>query len=68
MVEPPMDALLTKVDNKYTLCMVAGKRARQLIDGAHRLTNNPSKNAITTAINEINEDMITYIRTKDGIK
>ena len=68
MVEPPIDSLLKKVDNKYTLCMVAGKRASQLIDGAHKLTNNTSKNAITLAVNEINENMITYVRTKSGIK
>jgi len=68
MVEPPIGSLLEKVDNRFTLCIVAGKRARQLINGAHKLTNNTSKNAITIAVNEINENMITYVRTKSGIK
>ncbi len=68
MVEPPIGSLLEKVDNKYTLCMITGKRARQLIDGAHKLTNATSGNAITVAVNEINENMIAYVRTKTGIK
>lgn len=68
MVEPPIDSLLEKVDNRFTLCMITGKRARQLINGAHKLTNCTSKNAITIAVNEINENMITFVRTKSGIK
>lgn len=68
MVEPPINSLLEKVDNRFTLCIVTGKRARQLIDGSHKLTNCTSDNAITVAVNEINENMITYVRTKSGIK
>lgn len=68
MVEPPIGSLLEKADNRFTLCIIAGKRARQLIDGAHKLTSNTSNNAITVAVNEINENMITYVRTKSGIK
>ena len=68
MVEPPISSLLEKVDNRFTLCIITGKRARQLIDGAHKLTNCTSENPITIAVNEINENMITYVRTKSGIK
>lgn len=68
MVEPPIGKLLKKVDSRFTLCIITGKRARQLIGGAHKLTSCTSGNPITVAINEINENMITYVMTKSGIK
>ncbi|MDP4094423.1 MAG: DNA-directed RNA polymerase subunit omega [Bacillota bacterium] len=68
MIDPPISALLEKVDSRYTLCILAGKRARQLTDGAHKLTKCDSQRAVTIATNEINENMITYVRTKSGIK
>lgn len=68
MIEPPIGSLLAKVDSRYTLVILAGKRARQLVDGAHKLTRCPSDKPVTIAINEINENKITYVRTKSGIK
>lgn len=68
MIEPAISSLLKKVDSRYTLVVATAKRARQLVDGAHRLTKSGSDNSVTVAINEINEDKITYIRTKSGIK
>ena len=68
MIEPPISALLEKVDSRYTLCILAGKRARQLTSGAQKLTKCNSQKAVTIAINEINEDMITYTRTKSSVK
>lgn len=68
MTDPSINSLLEKVDSRFTLCIVTGKRARQLISGAHELTVCNSKNAVTVAINEINENKITYARTKCGIK
>ena len=64
MTDPSINSLLSKVDNRFTLCIVAGKRARQLKNGAHELTNCSSKNVVTIATNEINEDKITYVRGK----
>ncbi|RCX17987.1 DNA-directed RNA polymerase subunit omega [Anaerobacterium chartisolvens] len=68
MIEPPINSLMTKVDSRYTLVVAAAKRARQLADGAHKLTKCNSDKPVTIAINEINEDKITYVRTKSGIK
>ncbi len=68
MIDPPISSLLKKVDSRYTLCILAGKRARQLTDGAHKLTKCDSQKVVTIATNEINENMITYVRTKSGIK
>lgn len=68
MIDPSINSLLEKVDNLYTLCIFAGKRARQLTNGAEKLTNCSSKNVVTVATNEINENKITYVRKKRSIK
>jgi DNA-directed RNA polymerase subunit omega len=68
MIEPSISSLLKKVDSRYTLCILAGKRARQLTNGAHKCTKCSSNKAVTVAVSEINEDMITYVRTKVVIK
>lgn len=64
MIEPSLSSLLKKVDNIYTLCIITGKRARQLTNGAQKLTGCNSQKAVTIAANEINENMITYVRKK----
>lgn len=68
MIYPPLSNLLRKVDSRYTLVVATAKRARQLMDGAHKLTKCASEKPVTVALNEINENKITYIRTKSGIK
>jgi len=68
MIEPGINSLLDKVDSRYTLVVAAAKRARQLTEGAHKLTECDSEKPVTVAINEIDEHKITYIRTKSGIK
>ncbi|HOP99699.1 MAG TPA: DNA-directed RNA polymerase subunit omega [Acetivibrio clariflavus] len=68
MIEPGISSLLEKVDSRYTLVVATAKRARQLTDGAHKLTDCQSDKPVTIAINEIDENKITYIRTKSGIK
>jgi len=39
MIEPSINSLLEKVDSRYTLVVATAKRARQLTDGANKLTN-----------------------------
>lgn len=68
MIEPGLNSLLDKVDCRYTLVVATAKRARQLTEGAHKLTECDSDKPVTVAINEIDEQKITYIRTKSGIK
>ena len=68
MIQPGINSLLDKVDSRYTLVVAAAKRARQLTEGAHKLTDCNSEKPVTVAINEIDEKKITYIRTKSGIK
>ncbi len=68
MIEPGISSLLERVDSRYTLVVAAAKRARQITEGAHKLTECNSEKPVTIAINEIDEQKITYIRTKSGIK
>ncbi|MDQ2084995.1 DNA-directed RNA polymerase subunit omega [Herbivorax sp. ANBcel31] len=68
MIEPAIGSLLEKVDSRYTLVVATAKRARQLTEGAHKLTECQSEKSVTIAVNEIDEKKITYIRTKSGIK
>jgi len=68
MIEPPINSLMGKVDSRYTLVVAAAKRARQLAEGAHKLTKCNSEKPVTVAINEISENKITYVRTRSGIK
>lgn len=64
MMHPSLDSLLEKVDNRFALCIIAGKRARQLIDGAHKLTNYNSWSEVTIAMNEVSENKITHVSPK----
>jgi len=68
MIDPPIGSLMEKVDSRYTLVVATAKRARQLAEGANKLTKCNSDKPVTIAINEINENKITYVRTKNGIK
>ncbi len=59
---PPIDELAEKVGSKYALCVIASKRARQLIDHAHNqgLTDLPGKvKPLSEAAIEIQEGKVT---------
>lgn len=61
MVDPSIDYLAEKVDSKYTLVILAAKRARELTKPS---VNAPEKE-VSTALKEIADDVITYERTKN---
>ena len=68
IVHPPMKELLTKVDSRYTLAVLAAKRARQLQDGAEVKVKVLSNKNVTRALAEVAEDKIGYERTKLCVK
>lgn len=68
MINPSIDTLVTKVDSKYTLVVLASKRAREIMDGSGALVDSKSNKQVTVALEEIAQDKITYERTKSGIK
>jgi len=81
MIEPKMETLLTGVDSKYTLVILAAKRARQinsyfsqLGEGIAEFTPpqiplDPDRapKPLSIALTEIAEGKISYERTGDGI-
>jgi len=65
---PPIDQLLNKADSKYTLIIIASKRARQITEKEPELLQGGIINPVSLALKELNEDRILWKRTKDGIK
>ena len=62
MIEPELGKLLEKIDCRYTLIIETAQRARQLVDGATPLTEETDPNPVTQAVNEIDQDKITYVK------
>ena len=60
MLKPPIDKMLKKVDSRYTLVLVAAKRAREIIEGEESLADIDSIKPVTIATNEIYTDKISY--------
>ncbi|MCD7974828.1 MAG: DNA-directed RNA polymerase subunit omega [Phascolarctobacterium sp.] len=58
IVSPSANFLTTKVDNKYTLVILAAKRARELTCSCV----NAASKEVSTALEEIAEGRITYSR------
>jgi len=63
-----LDVLMSRVDNKYTLAVLAAKRARELVNGSEPLVKCTSLKPVTIALEEIAQGKITFQRTKFGIK
>lgn len=68
MVKPSIDYLAEQVDSKYTLVVLAAKRARELNNGVLPLVDSKSNKSVTIALEEIGLHKITYERTRNGIK
>jgi len=58
MLNPPINDLLEKVDSRYTLVIMAAKRAREIIDGSKALVDVDSSKPVTIATYEIANDKI----------
>lgn len=58
MVEPTVNELLEKIDDRYKLVVVTSKRARQLSEGAMPLTDKEEESMVTLAAQEIAEGKV----------
>ncbi len=65
MLYPSINAIRKKADSRYTLVVLAAKRARDLIDGKPKLTEVEIEKPVSIAANEISEDLITYRREQE---
>jgi DNA-directed RNA polymerase subunit omega len=58
MLYPSIDTLMSKADSKYTLVILAAKRARQLLDGAEPELQPRSNKYVGVALEEIAADKL----------
>lgn len=76
MIEPTIDTLLEKVDSKYTLVILAARRAREINSYYSQLgegrgefipplveTGGLRNKPLSIAMEEVAEDKVTYERT-----
>jgi len=68
MIKATTNKLMKRVDSTYTLCNLVGKRARQLVEGAHPLTECNSTKPVSIAAKEVCDGKITYVRIKSVSK
>lgn len=59
MVKPTTAELLENTDSKFRLVIATAKRARQIAEGAEKLTNIEEESPVTIAANEIAEKKVT---------
>ena len=75
MIQPRIDKLLSYVDSRYALVIVAAKRARQINNYHHQLgegtfdelpplVESRSKNYLTMSLEEVAEGKIRYTYPK----
>ena len=60
MVNPSTDEMVKRTHSRYTLVVLASKRARQLLEGKPCHVENPTKKFVTDAMEEIYDGKITY--------
>lgn len=68
MIHPSIDVLVNRVDSKYTLVVLAAKRAREIMSGDAALAESKSNKPVTIALEEVAKNAIAFERTKTGIK
>ena len=63
MLYPSINEIRKKADSKYTLVILAAKRARDIIDGKPVLVRGANiEKPVSVAAEEIVEDAISYTR------
>lgn len=61
LVDPSVEELLPKAECRYSLCMLVAKRARQLVDGAQPMVDDPTPSYVTLACKEIAADKVVGV-------
>lgn len=62
LVEPPIEKLLPKVENRFDLSILVAKRNRELIDGAEPMVKEgDDESLISIACREIAEDQVVSV-------
>lgn len=66
MLYPSVNEIRKKADSRYTIVVMAAKRARDIIDNKPILTDCDSNRPVSIAAHEIAEELITYSRDEDA--
>ena len=66
MLYPSINEIRKKADSRYTLVILAAKRARDIIDGKPILSDVDIDRPVSIAAHEIAEDLITYTRPEEN--
>ena len=61
LVDPSVEELLPKAECRYSLCMLVAKRARQLVDGAQPMVDDPTPSYVTLACKEVACDKVVGV-------
>ena len=62
LLYPSINTLNEKTDSRYSLCILAAKRARDIVDGKPALTEEECERPVSQAAKEVADDMISYRR------
>lgn len=69
MVKPTVSELLDKIgDNRYSLIIMASRRARQIASGAERLVETDSTSPVTIAAEEIAAGKVKAVSDEEETK
>lgn len=66
MLYPSINELLERVDSRYTLVILASKRAREIIAGDETSVDVATNKPVTKAIHEIYEGNVSYTRAPEN--
>ena len=64
LLYPSINTLNEKTDSRYSLVILAAKRARDIVDGKPALTEEECERPVSQAAIEVADDMITYKRVE----
>lgn len=64
MIKPSLDDLITKVDSKYSLVILAARRGRAIQDGSPVQVESKSNKPVTIALEEVAADKLYFERTQ----
>jgi DNA-directed RNA polymerase subunit omega len=67
LLYPSVNKLQEKTDSRYSLVILAAKRARDIIEGKPVLTEEESERPVSQAAKEIAADLITYTRKEEDM-
>jgi DNA-directed RNA polymerase subunit omega len=68
LTKPEGDVTVDRVNNRYSLVVLAAKRAKQLKEGAPPLIETTSTNMLTIALEEIASGKVTYTEAVEPVK